>query len=132
MKSEIEAACEWWTQQVQNHLSKQQKENFKQSLQEELCNKVKNHWYEQEPLRGSGYRSILVDDIQTDTVLTKACISALGQVKAKNLLLVLPRNVVMFVNPGRVSLKQCQTQVVHSVYTQTTTSTQQQATTVAM
>jgi protein Tob/BTG len=117
MKYEIEAASEWWKKQVEylNILQPQQLELFKQLLASELLAKVKDHWYIDNPVRGSGYRSILVDDIQTDCLLRKTLAIVAGK-RWEDVVTKLPRNLVMFVNPGRVSVRLLTSNLVHNVY----------------
>lgn len=103
MKSEIQAAAHWWGRQIEGKITQQQGQNFVELLERELELRMSGHWYEEEPSRGSGYRAVLVDEVQTDELLlrvAKTC--GISKTTFEN---ALPRPVVMFIDPSRVCVK---------------------------
>lgn len=95
------------------------REQFSQSLRQLLVDRFTGHWYEDDPTRGSGYRAIISDQIQYDTVLLRSlemCASWVERNMPQSTLLpvhwqslfvrFLPRNVIMFCNPRRVCVRQ--------------------------
>jgi hypothetical protein len=103
MKNEILAAATWWGKQIVDKVSDQQLTNFVDLLGRELELRIAGHWYEDEPIRGSGYRALLVDDVQTDEILlrvAKTC--GISKTLFEE---TLPRPVVMFIDPQRVCVK---------------------------
>lgn len=102
---EIEAASIWWTSQIERHIPKSKADKFKTLLQHHLLQKISGHWYEHDPLRGSGYRSILVDELQTDRTLLRVALEC-GDDVYRVVKKILPkRPVVMWINPGYVSVR---------------------------
>ena len=98
MKEEVEAAAAWWVERLnKKSLTSHQVNVFCNSLQDHLYSRNQGHWFIEDPLRGSAFRSILFD-VQLDSVLQKAAYAAgIQQIEDR-----LPRGVIMFVNPGCV------------------------------
>ncbi len=111
MKIEIQHAVDWWTSQLRSNMPKsdttdQFLEGFQQKLSEILYKKFENHWYETEPMRGSGYRSVLSDSVQKDSILLKAFKETQHLYKEDaSFESLLPNDCVMFINPDRVVVK---------------------------
>lgn len=103
---------------------------FCASMKELLYERYRGHWYTDDPSRGSGYRAIISDQIQYDTILHRAfemCEDWIrdhlpsrkeheadgratpprgGGALSPMFLRFLPRNVIMFCNPMRVCVRQ--------------------------
>ena len=86
MLHEIEKAADWWATKISHVMSPQKINEFKKSLQHEFETKYKNHWYCEEPQRGSGFRSVLVDNVRTDCILKKVAVNIAGPSQSKLLL----------------------------------------------
>lgn len=103
MKKEIEVASWWWTTQLRlNDLSQEQVLLFQNCLTDLLLQKYQNHWYEDNPLRGHAYRSILYEGNKLDSVLLQAAEKA----AIKNLndrLQATP--MIMWIDPGEIEVK---------------------------
>ena len=91
-------ATEWWCSQINNNYSLENKLNFKLSLIESIYNKCKDHWYPDNSIWGSGYRSI-INDVHTDPLLLKACADA--NINSS----CLPTDCVQIINPGNVYVR---------------------------
>lgn len=99
MKQELFVASEWWAKQLVEQVGEKASSQLKQELYNELFQRVKNHWYIEDPERGSGYRAIIVDEHQQDLVLVK-CANRIG-VGSK----VKFPEAIMFLNPGEVKIR---------------------------
>jgi len=108
MLKEIEVAAEWWANSLQSHMTSVEAKLMRAKLKEALHDKYYGHWYDEDPMRGSGYRAILVDSQHIDTILSNVLYHATNKSsgRTQRLLAELPKSIVMFVNPGRVTLKQ--------------------------
>ena len=103
MIEEIEAACQWWVSQLRKSVNQQAAlDAFYSALVKELEDRFKGHWYEENPVKGSGFRSISYDH-HLDTVITKAAESA--GLKSLEKLFVSARHCVVYVNPGEVKVR---------------------------
>jgi hypothetical protein len=100
MKHELQVASEWWALQHQQELGTHTTHLLIAELEKAIYQKIKNHWYENEKYRGSGYRAILCDEYQTDDVL-------LSSLKSLGLTELIPKfkKATMFINPGEVIVK---------------------------
>jgi hypothetical protein len=105
MINEIRAAVEWLTRTMEvNDLSESQLERFEWALVEALTRKYTDHWYQDMPWRGQGYRSILSEDCEhvVDHVLRHAAREA----HITDLPYRLPAEAfVIWVDPGDVEVK---------------------------
>lgn len=81
----------------------QQVQTFKALLEKELIERYTSHWYESDPIRGSAYRAIIADYVQTDPLLLKCARESGIDLSVFNALL--PREVVCWVNPGIVMIR---------------------------
>lgn len=120
MREEVDAASRWWTTQLGKTVSDEQiLETFRRCLGEVMTERYTGHWYEDDRLRGSGFRSVSFDnriDPMLITAAKRAGIdgkqlmikeksaepSEVDKVMAK--LLDHARGKIMFVNPGEVKL----------------------------
>lgn len=116
MKQEIEVASEWWSASLHYWLGKHELRQFKDLMKQGLEEKFRNHWYCNEPLRGSGFRSLLVDEVQTDGLIKNALLTVIGLCASEHVIANLPRNVLMTINPGRVTVKFLTNNSVLSLY----------------
>jgi len=79
MKYEIEAASGYWLAKLdRTQITEEQSRIFLSELQRLMCNKFANHWYEDEPTRGQGFRSLVCDYEQkfVDSMLLSAATAA--------------------------------------------------------
>jgi len=102
MKEEIEAAANWWSSQLAKKVSSPDiVKAFHRALVEELTTQYTGHWYEKDPQRGSGYRSLSFDQ-RLDPLLVRAGKKAGLQNLESSL--ADARCSIMFVNPGLVKV----------------------------
>jgi len=105
MINEIRAAVEWLTRTMEvNDLSDAQLQSFEWALVEALTRKYTDHWYQDMPWRGQGYRSILSEDCAhvVDHVLRHAAREA----HITDLPYRMPAEAfVIWVDPGDVEVK---------------------------
>eukprot|EP01103_Thecamoeba_quadrilineata_P021369 TRINITY_DN97_c0_g2_i1.p1 TRINITY_DN97_c0_g2~~TRINITY_DN97_c0_g2_i1.p1 ORF type:complete len:142 (-),score=25.16 TRINITY_DN97_c0_g2_i1:196-621(-) len=117
MMKEIKVAARWWASQLKKHkLSAKQIKTFEKELQKHLFNKYKGHWYNHEPLKGHAYRSILYDDQNraVDEVLLESARAA--KISDFVDLLLLTSGLIMWVDPGQVSIKIFIYPIVQDIY----------------
>lgn len=104
MLYETEAASSFWLSKLRcSELTLEQQNTFLSALIGEMGDKFANHWYEKEPIRGQGYRSI-VCDVQhryADTMLLKAAKTA----KFDFFELYNDVSIRMWVDPGEVEVE---------------------------
>lgn len=101
MREEIAAAVVFLTRIVKKNtnLTPEQVEEFSTKLSASLLEKFKNHWYQDNPLRGQGYRCIRINDTDpVDQVLEQAAQDC--GMKYKDL--QLPQELTLWVDPREV------------------------------
>jgi len=101
MRDEITAAVVFITRMVKKNdsLSQDQVENFSNKLTALLLEKFRNHWYQEKPLKGQGYRCIRVNSMGLcDPVLLQAA----GDTGLKYSDLKLPAEMTLWVDPDEV------------------------------
>jgi hypothetical protein len=103
MINEIKAASTWWANHLSEFVPQQQIAAFKKALEIELAQRYQGHWYESDELRGSAYRAIICDYVQTDPLLVKVARECGIDMVCFNV--SLPREVVCWINPGVVMIK---------------------------
>jgi hypothetical protein len=103
MKKEVEIASWWWTSQLKlQDLSQEQVLAFQNNLMEILLSRYMNHWYEDDPLRGHAYRSILWENNKVDPVL----VAAAERSKVKDIgSRINSPPLVMWVDPGEIEVR---------------------------
>lgn len=105
MIHEIKVAVEWITHTMEvNDLSQSQLQRFEWALVEGLTRKYTDHWYQDMPWRGQGYRSILSEDCAhvVDHVLRHAAREA----QITDLPFRMPAEpFVIWVDPGDVEVR---------------------------
>eukprot|EP01098_Paradermamoeba_levis_P003146 TRINITY_DN1467_c0_g1_i1.p1 TRINITY_DN1467_c0_g1~~TRINITY_DN1467_c0_g1_i1.p1 ORF type:complete len:122 (-),score=35.46 TRINITY_DN1467_c0_g1_i1:217-582(-) len=105
MKKEIEVASWWWAQQIFDNVAHDQLVRFQKVLVTALETKFRGHWDEGFPLKGNGFRSLMVSphSNRIDDVLNKAA----AEVGVKDLKQRLPpyQEIIMWVDPGEVIVK---------------------------
>lgn len=104
MRKECEAASWWVSQQLMTSfppLSHQQIAIFQKILFQEMMQKFKGHWYEDEMDRGSAFRSILKEGRIIDTLLVRAG----QQAGISNLEQRFRDDFVLWVDPSKVSVQ---------------------------
>lgn len=103
MHEEIEAAVNWWTEQLSTQLSnKVLVTRFRTSLDKEFHKKFTGHWHVDDPPRGSGYRSVSYCTT-VDPLLERAAEQA--GLKSISKLIAPTRHKVMWINPGHVKIR---------------------------
>lgn len=97
---EVMHGTDWWANAVKGAagVADSQAELFRQSLLKDMEIRCIYHWYPQTPQKGSGYRSI-VNGAKMDEALKRAC-DASGVPPS-----AVPKDVVMFINPGDVKVQ---------------------------
>lgn len=78
MKYETDAACFYWVSCLnRNKISANQENRFMNELQSQMRNKFANHWYENNPLQGQGFRSMTCNiKVHIDSMLLDAAEAA--------------------------------------------------------
>lgn len=112
---ELTIAAAWWASRT-GDLSPEQASLFKDNLSNKLHEKYRGHWCIENPLRGNAFRAILFDETTCDRVLSNAAQSSfISQFERR-----LPAEaVVMWVDPGSVSIKYLSSQKVKILYDST-------------
>lgn len=95
---EVNSAVKWWSSNFRDTVPHTKVEKFQIFLSGMLYNKLRNHWYPEEPSRGSGYRT-LIHDVHIDPILKKACELSLIEPS------ILPGRCVQIISPGIVRIK---------------------------
>ena len=95
---EVNAAVKWWTSNFKEVVPHPKVEKFQLFLSSMLYMKLRNHWYPDEPSKGSGFRAI-VHDVHIDPLLMKAC--ELSNIEPS----LLPGRCVQLISPGIVRIK---------------------------
>ena len=97
---EIHVAAQWWSSKLTQHdLANSEVQAFENAVRTGLQSKCNGHWYPNDPLRGSGHRS-LVNDISTDPIF----LAAAAEVRIRDIGTRLPK-AVMWVNPSCVKVQ---------------------------
>ena len=97
---EVHHAAHWWSlKMVQHDLANSEVQAFEHAVRSALRSKCNGHWYPNDPMRGSGYRS-LVNDLSTDPIF----LAAAAEVRIQNIGNRLPKGV-MWVNPCSVKVQ---------------------------
>jgi len=116
MKKECDSAAFWWANQLNTSaaplLSQEQISSFQRVLAEILESKYLNHWYPDEPERGSAFRSIINDNRTVDQVLLEAASKA----KISNLKSRLNAEAIMWVDPHQIQVQFSHSPRRHLIY----------------
>ena len=97
---EAAVASKWWASRLRQHdLSQSEVIAFEQALRRGIINRCETRWYPDEPLRGSGLRSI-INDLTIDPLLVEAAATA----RIRDIRSRLPQ-AVLWVNPSSVKVK---------------------------
>ena len=108
MKHEIEAASEFLTRAIFHaYDAREQTTTFYNVLCCSLANKFANHWYEETPIKGQAFRSIIVDcenGFIDNLILQCAKISKTHNI-AKRLEVAFPAGFRMWIDPGEVEVE---------------------------
>ena len=97
---EIHIAAQWWSSKLAKHgFANSEVQAFEHAVRTGLQSKCNGHWYPNDPLRGSGHRS-LVNDISTDPIF----LAAAAEVRIRDIGTRLPK-AVMWVNPSCVKVQ---------------------------
>jgi len=116
MKKECESAALWWANQLNTSIaplvSQDQIATFQRALAEVLEGKYLNHWYPEEPERGSAFRSIINDNRTVDHVLLEAAsISKIPNLKSR-----LNADAIMWVDPHQIQVQFSHSPRRHLIY----------------
>ena len=69
--TEVNIVINWWSKNLESFPQKNI-ESFKQCLSGMIYGRICNHWYPDNPAKGSGYRAI-INDYHIDPILKQAC-----------------------------------------------------------
>ena len=100
-KKEIDALVEWIVNYFFNKdtfIPSQFIFDFKFVIKELIIQRIENHWYPDEPARGSGYRSIIIGR-HIDPIILRAC--QLSKINVGKM----PGECVFMINPGLVKIR---------------------------
>mmetsp|Transcript_36797 Transcript_36797/g.115040 ORF Transcript_36797/g.115040 Transcript_36797/m.115040 type:complete len:172 (-) Transcript_36797:1225-1740(-) len=92
------AAARWWAEKLRQQ-DQSSSNGFEHALRGLILSRCRGHWYPQDPLRGSGFRSI-VNDVSTDPIL----LAAGEATRIRDIRSRLPQGV-MWINPKTVKVK---------------------------
>lgn len=104
MKDEISAAVVFITKIVRKskHLNSEDVTAFSEQLARVLMSRFRNHWYEDKPSKGQGYRCIRISiDEPRDSVLVKAAEASGVTYNSLNL----PVEMTLWVDPREVTCR---------------------------
>ncbi|XP_071958418.1 protein BTG2-like [Antedon mediterranea] len=104
MKNEIATAVVFVTSMIKKKgtLTKEQLNTFSDKLTVALAGKYRNHWYEESPSRGQAYRCLRISPTVPQEPLLKR---VANHSKLEYSQLCLPRDMVLWVDPGEVSCR---------------------------
>ncbi|NXM75217.1 BTG2 protein, partial [Serilophus lunatus] len=104
MRTEVSTAAAFVTHLLRaaGGVSEEQLRCFQECLQEALLEYYENHWYPQEPLRGSGYRCIRINHTM-DPLIEKA--AGMIGLSRKRVCQLLPSELTLWVDPFEVSYR---------------------------
>lgn len=105
---EVKIASNWWTSKI-DRVTHKQAYTFRLALEGLIFGRIYNHWYPENPAKGSGYRAI-INDYHVDQLLKIACKSA-GFHHSK-----LPGQCVLLINPGSVKIRSLLTDEEEVIY----------------
>mmetsp|Transcript_6676 Transcript_6676/g.18857 ORF Transcript_6676/g.18857 Transcript_6676/m.18857 type:complete len:217 (+) Transcript_6676:186-836(+) len=117
MKVEVDVASRWLADRLgEAGLVAEAQETFRAELQQGLREHYRGHWYEDEPHRGQGYRSLVCSaaDGSVDAVLRRAA-EASG-VGVGVLLRACGEGVTLWVDPGDVEVRFAGTKQMKHLY----------------
>lgn len=103
MRQEVSSAVDFITNILRNHeLTKSQLEDFRNTLNNLLCNHYEDHWFPEKPCKGSGYRCIRINH-KMDPIVARAgtCIG----LRESELFVLLPSELTLWVDPDEVSYR---------------------------
>eukprot|EP00019_Armaparvus_languidus_P010106 CAMPEP_0168579274 /NCGR_PEP_ID=MMETSP0420-20121227/120_1 /TAXON_ID=498008 /ORGANISM="Pessonella sp." /LENGTH=276 /DNA_ID=CAMNT_0008613201 /DNA_START=122 /DNA_END=952 /DNA_ORIENTATION=+ len=100
MKTEIENAI-WYISKLVHNCTEQQTQALKDVLTEKLEERFSGHWYEDDPERGSAYRSICVENGTPERLLSEA----LTSVGLQENCFGPDSDFLLFIDPFHVSVK---------------------------
>lgn len=97
---EVKQAARWWSSKMRQHdLAAAEVRAFEVAVHNGLLSKCHGHWYPADPMRGSGYRS-LVNDLSTDPIFLAAAAEAcIRDIDSR-----LPK-AIMWINPCSVKVQ---------------------------
>ena len=120
---EVAAASRWWSSKMrQQDLATYEVESFETCVRNQLTKHYTGHWYPSDPLRGSGYRS-LVNDISIDPIFVQAA----ADVRIRDIASRLPRGV-MWCNPGSVKVQLENSRYPETIYSMGSSGTNSEGT----
>ena len=97
-QKEVEHTTKWWITNMKNTNSHDAIYSFARALIVLLYERIYEHWYPEDPSKGSGYRAI-INDFHVDPILIRAC--KIANVDPN----CLPGQVVQIVSPGMVRVR---------------------------
>lgn len=102
---EFYAAAGFWAKKISSHLRTlpyTQIQNFQEILLEGIKKRIEGHWYTDNPSKGQGYRALTCAE-SIDGLLLEAMRGA--QLPNIDFRKMFPSEIVMYIDPGNVSIK---------------------------
>eukprot|EP00039_Didymoeca_costata_P018092 m.332088 g.332088 ORF g.332088 m.332088 type:complete len:213 (-) comp16874_c0_seq1:111-749(-) len=117
---EILSTCEFLKGLLNEPIGKEAARNVTQDLQERLKERFQDHWFPEEPMKGSGFRCIQSFPERVDPILLKALKSCLAKDIMATAINSLPGcgNFTIWIDPYDVSLRVGDQRLVTSLYGQ--------------
>lgn len=101
MLKEIKSAADFLTKLLRSHkIGEETLEEFNRTLQKVLFNHYQNHWFPENPFKGSGFRCIRINH-KMDPLVEKVCLSS-GLEKLNSLF---PNELTLWIDPHEVSYR---------------------------
>lgn len=104
MKSEVSTACRFLFLMLRssNRISEPKLKKFTSKIEELLCERYKTHWHPQNPLLGSGFRCIRINNSAMDPiVLNAALLTGLSNTELSGL----PEELTLWIDPNEVCFR---------------------------
>jgi hypothetical protein len=105
MIHELKQAAQYWAQQIAASVDSTRALAFERELLAALQERYTGHWYEEHPIKGQAYRSIMAD--YDNCLIDAVLVAAATRANIADLASLLPRynGVRMWVDPGEVSVE---------------------------
>lgn len=103
MHIELSIALNFIISYLYNKLPRRRVDMFCEELEKGLRKKFEGHWYPEEPFKGSGFRSIKLNNGKVDHVLDLA--AQLSGLSVGEILEYLPKALTLWIDPNEVSYR---------------------------
>jgi len=104
MRKEVSSAVDFITKLLRSsgRVNTDALDIFNVTLTRLLCDKYNNHWFPEKPFKGSGFRCLRINH-KMEPVITQAAVAS--GLKEEELLLNLPNELTMWIDPQEVSYR---------------------------